>query len=470
MTDQPAKPDSTGRIERDTMGEVTVPRDALWGASTQRALDNAPAPSGPLPPALVHALGLVKASAARANAVVGALPRDKAEAIAHAGDQIATGSYDDHFPLGWCQTGSGTSSNMNANEVIAHLATSLLGAVVHPNDDVNASQSSNDVFPTSSHVAVASQISVELLPALESLQRRLHVKANEFASFVKPGRTHLMDAAPVTLGAEFSGYARQMELGRQRLQSTMPRLLELPLGGTAVGTGLNAPDGFAEDVVARLAATTGLAFSRAANAFEAQSARDALVEASSQLRVVALSLWKICNDLRWMGSGPHSGLGEIVLPALQPGSSIMPGKVNPVVPEAVMQSCAKVIGNDAAVTLGATTSTFELNTAMPLIAVSVLESVALLAASARSLADRVVTGITADAATLRAKAELSPALATALNTLVGYERTTALVKQAEREGRPVREVAQSLVSDGSLTSQQLSTALNLDRMAQGEAD
>lgn len=451
------------------MGEVAVPAAAMWGAQTQRAMDNAPTPSGPLNPSLVHALGLVKACAARANGEVGALALDVATAIAESADDVATGQHDDQFPVGWCQTGSGTSSNMNANEVIAHLAAQRLGRVVHPNDEVNASQSSNDVFPTASHVAAARAIQDELIPALDELHHRLTSKAQEFASFVKPGRTHLMDAAPVTLGAEFSGYARQAELAGARLASSLPRLLELAIGGTAVGTGLNAPTGFASDVVQRLSGATGLTFEKATNPFEAQSARDALVEVSSQLRVVAVSLWKICNDLRWMGSGPHAGLAELTLPALQPGSSIMPGKVNPVVPESVIQACAKVIGNDATVTVAATTSSFELNTAMPVIATSVLESVNLLTDGSRALSTRVIDGLSANAEALRASAERSPALATALNTLVGYERTTALVKQAESEGRTVREVARSLVSDGTITADELERALDLDRMARGES-
>jgi fumarate hydratase class II len=455
------------RIERDSMGAVTVPRHARWGASTQRALDNIPLGVRNLPPSLIHSLGLVKACAARANVTAGALSPVVGEAIAIAADEVAAGKHDDQFPVGVFQTGSGTSSNMNANEVIAALAASRSGDAVHANDHVNASQSSNDVFPTAAHVAVALTITSELLPAMHHLQDELTTKSQEFHGVVKTGRTHLMDAAPVTLGAEYAGYARQLELGQERLLSSLPRLLELPIGGTAVGTGLNAPPTYAQDVVDRLSAATGLAFVRAENPFEAQSARDAVVEISSQLRVVALSLWKVCGDLRWSGSGPYAGLGEVELPALQPGSSIMPGKVNPVVPEAIMQACARVVGNDAAVTLGATTSRFELNTAMPLLADAVLESVDLLAASCRLLADRVVSALRADVGHLRQLAERSPAVATALNTLVGYEAATEIVRQAVREGSTIREVAQRLVHDGTLTQQQLDHALDIDRLAKG---
>ena len=455
------------RTERDTMGEVEVPTAALWGASTQRAIGNFPLGGGPIPAELIHALGLVKAAAARTNIDESVVDQGIGEGIAAAADEVAAGLHDEQFPVDVFQTGSGTSSNTNCNEVIAHLAGQRLGRSVHPNDHVNASQSSNDVFPTATHVAAACFIQAELIPALDHLRATLATKSTEFADTVKPGRTHLMDAAPVTLGAEFSGYAGQVSLGIERLKSTLPRLVELPLGGTAVGTGLNAPVGFAEGVITRLSDVTGLTFRRARHPFEAQSARDALVEVSSQLRVIAISLLKICNDLRWMGSGPHAGLGEVNLPELQPGSSIMPGKVNPVIPEAVVQVCARVIGNDAAVTIGATSSAFELNTAMPLIAQSVLESMRLLSAASRLLADRAVRGITANTDHMRSAAESSTAIATSLNRLVGYDAASQVVKRSLREGTTVREAAQQLVEDGLVSQHTLDRALDLDRIAKG---
>ena len=467
MANKPQAPELTTRIERDSMGEVEVPLDAKWGASTQRAVNNFPIGGGPIPAELIHALGLVKAAAARSNVDVGVVEQGMGEAIALVSEDVAAGTHDEQFPVDVFQTGSGTSSNTNVNEVIAQLASERLGHAIHPNDHVNASQSSNDVFPTAIHVATALMVVNELRPALDALRKELDAKGEQFKDFVKPGRTHLMDAAPLTLGSEFFGYAGQVALAIERLDSSMPRLLELPLGGTAVGTGLNAPAGFSDGAIRRLSSETGLDFRRARYPFEAQSARDALVEVSGQIRTIAVSLMKICNDLRWMGSGPHAGLAEIQLPSLQPGSSIMPCKVNPVIPEAVVQVCARTIGNDTAITVAATTSAFELNTAMPLIADSLLQSIRLLSSASRVLAEKTVSGITADRQSLRASAESSPAIATSLNTLVGYDAASRVVKQALADGTSIREAAQSLIDEKLVTETQLDEALDVDRLARG---
>jgi fumarate hydratase class II len=383
------------RVEHDSMGEVRVPGWARWGAQTQRAVENFPVSGERLSRAHIAALARIKAAAAVVNGRLGVLDADLAEAVRSAAEEVAEGRWDAHFPVDVFQTGSGTSSNMNANEVIASLAAERLGRPVHPNDDVNASQSSNDVFPSSIHIAATGGVLRELVPALDRLAAALEAKAAEFAEVVKAGRTHLMDAVPVTLGQEFGGYAAQVRHGVERLRATLPRLAELPLGGTAVGTGLNAPPGFAAAAVTELVRSTGLPLTEARNHFEAQGARDGVVELSGQLRTVAVSLTKIANDLRWMASGPRTGLGEISLPDLQPGSSIMPGKVNPVVPEAVVMVAAQVIGNDAAIAAAGAAGAFELNTMLPVIGRNVLESVRLLAAVSRLLADRTVTGITA---------------------------------------------------------------------------
>ncbi|MGH9190680.1 MAG: class II fumarate hydratase, partial [Acidimicrobiales bacterium] len=422
------------------MGDVVVPTDARWGPQTQRAVDNFAISGAPVDPLLVHALARLKGAAARANAKFGVIPADMAEAIAEAASEVATGRWDAEFPVDVFQTGSGTSSNMNANEVIANLASERLGRPVHPNDHVNASQSSNDVFPSAIHLAAAGAIHDRLVPALERLAEALRAKERQFAKVVKAGRTHLMDATPVTLGQEMGGYATAVEKGVERVTQAAAALGELPLGGTAVGTGINAPAGFAPLVIELLAADTGLALCEAPDHFEAQGGRDALVDASGRLRVVALSLLRVANDLRWMSSGPQAGLGEIRLPELQPGSSIMPGKVNPVVPEAVVQVAAQVVGNDAAVAFAATASAFELNMAMPVMARNVLESVRLLAAASVVLADRCVSGIEADEERSRRYAESSPALATALTPYVGYEEAASVVRQALAEGRPIRDV------------------------------
>lgn len=463
--------DDERRIEHDAMGQVPVPVTALWGAQTQRAVDNLPFGTGPVPAELVHALGLVKAAAARTNADLGVVDQGVGEAIAVAADEVAAGHYDDQFPVDVFQTGSGTSTNMNANEVVARLAAQRLGHPVHPNDQVNASQSSNDVFPTALHVAAAVAVTRSVVPALWHLHAALERLALQHDDTVKAGRTHLMDAAPLTFGQEVRGWAAQVALGVDRLESTLPRVLELPLGGTAVGTGLNAPEGFAVAAIARICDETGLAFRRARDPLEAQSARDAVVELSGQLRVIALGLLKICTDLRWLGSGPRTGLAELTLPALQPGSSIMPGKVNPVVPEAVSQACMQVVGNDTAVAFAATASSFQLNTAMPLLARNVLESARLVATGARLLADRAVDGVVVDGAQMRRYAEASPAVAAALNRVLGYDTASRVVHHAVARGVSVREAVETLglVDDGSVTEQQLAEALDVDRLARGES-
>ncbi|HLU44890.1 MAG TPA: class II fumarate hydratase [Natronosporangium sp.] len=455
------------RIERDTMGEVRVPVAARWGAQTQRAVENFPVSGSGLEPAHLHALAQIKAAAARVNGALGVLEPELAEAIASAADEVATGAHDDQFPVDVFQTGSGTSSNMNMNEVIANLANERLGGRrVHPNDHVNASQSSNDVFPSSIHLAAVEQISRNLLPALERLGATLADKAEQFATVVKAGRTHLMDATPVTLGQEFSGYAAQIRYGTERLRDTLPRLAELPLGGTAVGTGVNAPPEFAAGVISVLAERTGLPVTEARNHFEAQGARDALVETSGQLRTIAVGLYKITNDIRWMGSGPRAGLRELSLPDLQPGSSIMPGKVNPVIPESVRMVCAQVIGNDAAIAFAGSQGDFELNVMMPVMARNLLESIRLLANACRLMADRCVAELIANEDVCRAYAEGSPSIATPLNRHLGYEEVAAVVKEALDSGRSLREVvvARGHVDEGRITEEELEIALDVLRM------
>ena len=451
------------RIERDTMGEVRVPASARYRAQTQRAVENFPISGSRLEPAHVAALARVKAAAALVNAELGVVEQDMADAIAAAAAEVVEGRWDDQFPVDVFQTGSGTSSNMNMNEVLATLATERLGRAVHPNDHVNASQSSNDVFPSSIHVAATDAVVNDLVPALEHLERSLSAKAAEFAEVVKSGRTHLMDATPVTLGQEFGGYAAQVSYGIERLRASLPRLAELPLGGTAVGTGINTPPGFAAAVIERLAADTGLPLTEARNHFEAQGARDGLVETSGQLRTIAVGLYKVANDLRWMGSGPRAGLAEIRLPDLQPGSSIMPGKVNPVVPEAVCMVCAQVVGNDTAVAWGGGAGSFELNVMLPVMARNLLESIRLLANASRLLADRCVDGIEADAERCREYAEGSPSIVTPLNRYIGYEAAAKVAKKALAERRTIREVVieEGHVERGELTEAQLDEALDV---------
>jgi fumarate hydratase class II len=459
------------RIEHDTMGEVQVPRDALWKAQTQRAVENFPISGTPIEPALVAALGMIKGAAAQTNARLGRLAQERADAIAAAAARVAAGSYDAEFPIDVFQTGSGTSSNMNANEVIASLASTSLGADVHPNDDVNMSQSSNDVFPSAIHIATTQGLVQTLIPALAHLAESLEGKAGEFAEVVKSGRTHLMDATPVTLGQEFGGYAAQVRYGIERVEAAVPRVAELPLGGTAVGTGINMPKGFAAAVIGIVAEQTGLPFTEARNHFEAQGARDALVEASGVLRTIAVSLNKIANDIRWMGSGPRAGLGEIALPDLQPGSSIMPGKVNPVLSEAMTQVAAQVIGNDAAVTFSGAAGAFELNVMLPVMARNVLESIRLLANISRVFADRCVDGITANVEHCRFLAESSPSIVTPLNRYIGYEAAASVAKQALKEGKTIREVVveRGFVTDGKLTEEQLDAALDVLSMTRPPA-
>ncbi|WP_125776779.1 class II fumarate hydratase [Antribacter gilvus] len=451
------------RIEHDTMGEVRVPAHALYRAQTQRAVENFPISGTPLERSHIEALARIKKAAAQANAELGVLDRAIADAIVAAADEVATGVHDAHFPVDVYQTGSGTSSNMNTNEVLATLATRSLGSDVHPNDHVNASQSSNDVFPTSVHVAATSGVIKDLVPALEHLAGALQAKSDEYATVVKSGRTHLMDATPVTLGQEFGGYAAAIRYGVERLQAALPRAAEVPLGGTAVGTGINTPAGFPQRVIALLAEDTGLPLTEARDHFEAQSSRDGLVELSGALRTIAVSLTKICNDLRWMGSGPNTGLGEIFIPDLQPGSSIMPGKVNPVVPEAVLMVCARVIGNDATVAWAGASGSFELNVQIPVIAQGVLESIRLLANASRVLADKTVVGITANVERARALAESSPSIVTPLNRVIGYEAAAKVAKHSVKAGITVRQAVIDLgfVERGEVTEEQLDTALDV---------
>ncbi|MFB6484281.1 class II fumarate hydratase [Streptomyces virginiae] len=456
----------TFRIEHDSMGDVRVPRHAKWRAQTQRAVENFPISGQRLERAHIEALARIKAAAAVVNAKLGVVDQDVADAIRSAAAEVADGRWDDHFPVDVFQTGSGTSSNMNTNEVIATLATERLGREVHPNDHVNASQSSNDVFPSSIHIAATAAVTGELIPALEHLAAALELKAAEFAQVVKAGRTHLMDATPVTLGQEFGGYAAQIRYGVERLRAALPRLAELPLGGTAVGTGINTPPGFSAAVIAEVADATGLPLTEARDHFEAQGARDALVETSGMLRTVAVSLTKISNDLRWMASGPRTGLAEINLPDLQPGSSIMPGKVNPVVPEAVLMVAAQVMGNDATVAVAGAAGNFELNVMLPVMARNLLESIRLLGSASRLLADRTIDGITANEARAREYAESSPSVVTPLNRYIGYEEAAKVAKRSLAERKTIREVVleSGYVERGALTLEQLDEALDVLRM------
>ncbi|SNS49503.1 class II fumarate hydratase [Actinacidiphila glaucinigra] len=466
MPEQDAGDQHEYRTEHDSMGEVRVPAHAKWRAQTQRAVENFPISGRGLERAHIEALARIKAAAAKVNAELGVLDKDVSEAIQEAAAEVAEGRWDGHFPIDVFQTGSGTSSNMNANEVIATLASERLGRAVHPNDHVNASQSSNDVFPSSLHIAATAAVTGDLIPALEHLAASLERKAAEFADVVKSGRTHLMDATPVTLGQEFGGYAAQVRYGVERLRASLPRLAELPLGGTAVGTGINTPPGFSVAVIAEVARTTGLPLTEARDHFEAQGARDGVVETSGQLRTIAVGLTKIANDLRWMGSGPRTGLAEIALPDLQPGSSIMPGKVNPVIPEAVLMVAAQVIGNDVTITTAGAAGNFELNVMLPVIARNVLESVRLLANVSRLLADRTVDGITANAERAREYAESSPSVVTPLNKYIGYEEAAKVAKRSLAERKTIREVVleSGYVERGLLTLEQLDEALDVLRM------
>jgi len=452
------------RVEHDSMGEVRVPSGARWGAQTQRAVENFPISGRGVERSIIEALAIIKGSCAAVNAELGTIDEAVGAAISSAADEIAAGQHLEQFPVDVFQTGSGTSTNMNMNEVLANLAGERLGRAVSPNDEVNASQSSNDTFPAAIHLACVREIDADLVPALGQLAAALRGKAEEFAELVKAGRTHLMDATPVTLGQEFGGYASAVEHGIERLASSLGRIGELPLGGTAVGTGLNARPGFAAEVIERLRAATALGLTEARDHFEAQGARDGLVETSGVVRTIAVSLYKIANDLRWMSSGPRCGLGEIHLPDLQPGSSIMPGKVNPVVPEAVCQVVAQVIGNDATVAFGGAAGNFELNIMLPVMGKNLLEAIRLVAAASRALAAKCVAGIAADAERCRAYALSSPSIAAALNPYIGYENAAKVVKRALAESKDLRAVVLEM---GLLGADEVDRALDVLAMTRG---
>ena len=437
------------RTERDTMGEMAVPQDALYGAQTARAIENFPISGWRFPRSFLRALGLIKSAAAHVNGELGELPAERAAAIERAADEVAAGRHDDHFPLDIYQTGSGTSTNMNANEVIGRLA----GA--HPNDEVNRGQSSNDVIPSAMHIAAAERVLGALLPAMEQLQMSLERKAVAFHDVLKIGRTHLQDAVPMRLGQEFSGYAHQVAAARARVLAAMAGIYQLPLGGTAIGTGLNAPPGFARETIALVARRTGLPFVEAPNHFEAQAARDAACFLSGALRAYAAALTKIANDIRWLGSGPRCGIGELKLPAVQPGSSIMPGKVNPVIAESLLMACAQVIGYDTTIAWCAAAGNFELNVMMPVMAVDLLEAIELLAAGSANFAARLIDGLEADEERARGLIELSLSMGTALAPEIGYDRAAALVKEAYRSGRTVRDVAREKSGLGEASLREL---------------
>jgi fumarate hydratase class II len=452
------------RTEKDSMGELKVPEDALWGAQTQRAVDNFPISGLVMPRQFIAALGLVKWAAAGANAELGLLNNNLAIAIQTAALKVAAGEFDEQFPIDVFQTGSGTSSNMNANEVISHIATQAMGAEVHPNDHVNMGQSSNDVIPTAVHVSASLAISNSLLPAIKHLSKALQKKAQENADVVKTGRTHLMDAMPVTLGQELEGWKSQIDHGAERLRDTMKRLTALAQGGTAVGTGINAHPKFGEKVAVLLSEQTRVAFSSADSKFEGLSSQDAAVETSGQLRVLAVSLTKIANDLRWMNSGPLAGIGEIELPVLQPGSSIMPGKVNPVIPEAVAMVGAQVIGNDATIAMAGQSGNFQLNVMLPVVAYNLLQSIELLANASTLLADKAIAGFTVNAANINAALDRNPILVTALNPVIGYEKGAAIAKKAYKDGRPVKEVAREMTD---LSDEELDRLLDPASLTEG---
>ena len=456
--------DKAYRTEKDSMGELKVPADALWGAQTQRAVDNFPISGLTMPRQFIAALGLVKWAAAGANAELGLLKSDIAIAIQKAALEVADGEHDRHFPIDVFQTGSGTSSNMNANEVIAHIATAGLGTDVHPNDHVNMSQSSNDVIPTCVHVSAAVAIHDALLPALQHLSATLESKADEVRTIVKTGRTHLMDAMPVTMGQELDGWRAQIDSSAARLSDTMPRLRALAQGGTAVGTGINAHPKFGAKVAVLLSEHTGLEFYSAPSRFEAMSSQDTAVEASGQLRVLAVSLTKIANDLRWMNSGPLAGIGEIALPALQPGSSIMPGKVNPVIPEAVAMVGAQVVGNDATIAMAGQSGNFQLNVMLPVVAYNLLQSIEVLANASVGLADRAIAGFTVNVDNINRALDRNPILVTALNPVIGYELGAAVAKKAYAEGRPVKDVAREMTD---LTDAELDRLLDPASLTEG---
>ena len=452
------------RVERDSMGELKVPAAALWGAQTQRAVNNFPISGMRMPPSFIRALALIKWAAARTNRNLGLLPEAIAGAVEASALEVANGMHADHFPIDVFQTGSGTSSNMNANEVIARLATKALGAAVHPNDHVNMSQSSNDSIPSAIHVAAALEVSGKLLPALEHLAATIEAKAREVAGVVKTGRTHLMDAMPVRLDQELGGWAAQVRADIRRLQAVMPRLTGLAQGGTAVGTGINAHPKFSAEFAATLAKQTGIDFHPAADFFEALSSQDTAVELSGQLKTTAVSIMKIANDLRWMNSGPLAGLAEIALPDLQPGSSIMPGKVNPVIPEAAAMVAAQVIGNDATVTIAGQSGNFQLNVMLPIVALNVLQSIELLANVSSALADAAIKGFKVNKQKLDDALDRNPILVTALNSVIGYDKGAAIAKQAYKEGRAIRDVA---AEKTQLTPEQLRELLDPLELTKG---
>ena len=456
--------DKAHRTEHDSMGELQVPQSALWAAQTQRAVNNFQISGLTMPRAFIRALGLIKYSAAGANGELGLMKAATVQAIQAAALAVAEGQYDEHFPVDVFQTGSGTSSNMNANEVIARLATSATGQPVHPNDDVNMGQSSNDVIPTAVHVSAAIEINEKLLPALKQLHTAIINKAETMDDIVKTGRTHLMDAMPVTLGQELRGWASQVQHGSERIASSMPRLLGLAQGATAVGTGINAHPDFGANVATILSEQTGLHFTPADNCFEALASQDASVEMSGQLRTLAVSLMKIANDLRWMNSGPLAGLGEITLPALQPGSSIMPGKVNPVIPEAVAMLSVQVMGNDATIAIAGQAGNFQLNVMLPVVAYNLLQSIEVLASGSVALAKDAISDFRVNEDNLTGALSRNPILVTALNAVIGYDKGAAIAKRAYAEGRPVREVAKE---ETDLTDEELDRLLDPGELTKG---
>ncbi|MGA8279218.1 MAG: class II fumarate hydratase [Rhodanobacteraceae bacterium] len=452
------------RIERDSMGELKVPAAALYGAQTQRAVQNFPISGLTMPRGFIRALGLIKSAAAQVNSDLGHLKKTQAKAIRRAAERVAAGEFDDEFPIDVFQTGSGTSSNMNANEVIAHLAAKSVGAGVHPNDHVNMGQSSNDVIPSAIQVSAALGVSEHLLPALDHLKKTLDRRAKELKKVAKTGRTHLMDAMPLTFGQELGGWAAQIRSNRERLNDALKRMRRLPQGGTAVGTGINADTSLGPKICAELARMTGLAFESADNYFEGMSSQDAAVELSGQLKTLACSLMKIANDLRWMNSGPLAGLGEIELPALQPGSSIMPGKVNPVIPEAMAMVCAQVIGNDSTITIAGQAGNFQLNVMLPVVALNLLQSIDILANASRALADSAIAGFKVRQDHIRKALDRNPILVTALNPVIGYEKGAATAKKAYQSGRPILDVA---LETTGLTRKQLEALLNPLELTKG---
>jgi fumarate hydratase class II len=429
------------RVEKDSMGEVKVPKDALYAAQTQRAVDNFPISGLAIPRALIGALGLIKKTAAEVNLALGLIDEKKAKAIQKAADDVSAGKYDNHFPIDIFQTGSGTSSNMNANEVVSNIASTIAGERVHPNDHVNMGQSSNDVIPTAIHLSAYIESAQKLLPALEHLLETIENKAAQYKDVVKTGRTHLMDAMPVRVNQQMSGWASQIRHGIERINASLPRVAELAQGGTAVGTGINAHPEFAEQFARKISEATGLPFKKSKNFFESLATQDAIVELSGQLKTIAVSMMKISNDLRWMNSGPIAGIGEIELPALQPGSSIMPGKINPVIPEAINMVCAQVIGNDVTVTVGGQSGVFELNVMLPVIAHNVLQSIELLANAAHVFADKAIAGFKLNQEKIANLVDKNPILVTALNPIIGYDKGAKIAKTAYAEGRTLKEVA-----------------------------